>query len=138
LIERREEYPLPVEPLCFQFSVPAHPLSLGFVRRAMHTTADVFGPEIAETLALMFSELMTNAIRHSGVPENDPLEIHLEIGRDGIRGSVADRGTGFAPEKARRQVPGVEGGYGLRIVDRLSGRWGVDRRGDQSKVWFEL
>lgn len=138
LEDRREELQLPAEPLRFAFSVPANPLSLGFVRRAMYTMADLCGHEAAETLALVFSELMTNAIRHAGVPENDPLEIHLEVGRGGVRGSVADNGRGFAPERALRTVPGPDGGYGLRIVERLARRWGVEKHGAQSIVWFEL
>lgn len=100
--------------------------------------ADVCGPEVAEALVLIFSELMTNTIRHAGVPDNDPLEILLEIEDGRVRGSVADRGGGFAPERTPRSVPGADGGYGLRIVDRLSRRWGVEQRGELSIVWFEL
>ncbi len=125
------------EPLRFEFTVPAHPMSLGFVRRAMYTLGDVCGPEVAETLALVFSELMTNAIRHSGVPENDPLEVVLEIGGPRVRGSVSDRGTGFEP-RAVRPPPGAEGGYGLRIVDRIAKRWGTDNNAMSTTVWFEL
>jgi anti-sigma regulatory factor (Ser/Thr protein kinase) len=104
----------------------------------MYTMADVCGPEVAETLALVFSELMTNAIRHAGVPDNDSLEILLEIEGGLVRGSVADRGPGFVPARARRSIPSADGGYGLRIVDRLARRWGVEQRGEMSIVWFEL
>ena len=125
------------EPLRFEFTVPAHPMSLGFVRRAMYTLADVCGPEVAETLALVFSELMTNAIRHSGAPENDPLEVLLEIGGPSVRGSVTDRGAGFEPRSVRSR-PGDEGGYGLRIVDRIATKWGADHLDTRTTVWFEL
>jgi signal transduction histidine kinase len=125
------------EPLRFEFTVPAHPMSLGFVRRAMYTLGDVCGPEVAETLALVFSELMTNAIRHSGAPENDPLEVLLEIGGPRVRGSVTDRGSGFEP-RAVRSRPGEEGGYGLRIVDRIATKWGADHLDARTTVWFEL
>ncbi len=103
----------------------------------MYTLSDVCGPDVAETLALVFSELMTNAIRHSGVPENDPLEVALEVGGSRIRGSVADRGPGFDP-RLRGSAGGVEGGYGLRIVDRLSTKWGASNEDTRSTVWFEL
>ena len=125
------------EPLRFEFTVPAHPMSLGFVRRAMYTLGDVCGPEVAETLALVFSELMTNAIRHSGASENDPLEVLLEIGGPRVRGSVSDGGSGFEP-RAVQPPPGAEGGYGLRIVDRIAGRWGAENDGTRTTVWFEL
>lgn len=121
----------------FGFTVPAHPMSLGFVRRAMFTLSDFCGPEVAETLALVFSELMTNAIRHSGVPENDPLDVAVEIADSRIRGSVSDRGSGFEPIAVQAR-PGPEGGYGLRIVDRIAGTWGVERDGARTTVWFEL
>jgi two-component sensor histidine kinase len=111
-------------------------MSLGFVRRAMYTLADYCGPDVAETLALVFSELMTNAIRHSGVPENDPLDVELEIGHS-IRGGVSDRGPGFEPGGHSR-LPSAEGGFGLRIVDRLAKKWGVERSDTRSTVWFEL
>lgn len=123
-------------PLRFDFTVPAHPMSLGFVRRAMYTLSEYCGPDVAETLALVFSELMTNAIRHSGVPENDPLDVELEIGPS-IRGAVSDRGAGFDP-RAAPQAPSAEGGFGLRIVDRLARTWGVERSDGGSSVWFEL
>lgn len=125
------------EPLRFEFTVPAHAMSLGFVRRAMYTLGDTCGPEVAETLALVFTELMTNAIRHSGVPENDPLEVVLEIAGSHVRGSVSDRGNGFEPHAVHLPV-GAEGGYGLRIVDRIAERWGAERDGARSTVWFEL
>jgi two-component sensor histidine kinase len=127
----------PSEPLRFEFTVPAHPMSLGFVRRAMYTLGDVCGPEVAETLALIFSELMTNAIRHSGAPENDPLEVLLEIGGPRVRGSVTDRGSGFEPRAVRSPV-GAEGGYGLRIVDQIAAKWGAEQQGGRTTVWFEL
>lgn len=48
---------------------------------------------------------------------------------------VVDPGPGFDPghlPTSRRN-----GGWGLRLLDRLADRWGVERN-DVTRVWFEL
>jgi anti-sigma regulatory factor (Ser/Thr protein kinase) len=82
-------------------------------------------------IALMVSELVTNVIRHT--PTGDG-ELRLLLGDHTIRVEVEDRGDGvpvapLAPDR----VSG--GGFGLHLVDRLSHRWGVERR---NCVWFEM
>ena len=50
------------------------------------------------------------------------------------RGTVTDGGGGAVEIAARRDVG--HGGLGLRIVDALASRWGVDV--PSSDVWFEV
>lgn len=121
----------------FQLTVPAHPLSLGIVRRAVQGLDEMCGDEVTSRLAVIFSELVTNAIRHSGVRETAELHIVLQVGPDGIRGRVADAGRGFDPDRVPERRPLQEGGFGLRIVDELASSWGVQGRG-RNEVWFEL
>jgi hypothetical protein len=33
---------------------------------------------------------------------------------------------------------GAEGGRGLFLVDSLAARWGFERDGDRTTIWFEL
>jgi anti-sigma regulatory factor (Ser/Thr protein kinase) len=121
----------------FTLSVPASALSLGVVRRAVQGLADVCGPDVTDRLSVIYSELVTNAIRHSGADENVTLEVELKVGPFGVKGKVVDCGPGFDPRKLPKRRPGQEGGFGLRIVHELASRWGV-RHDGHTEVWFEL
>lgn len=121
----------------FTLSVPASPLSLGIVRRAVQGLEHVCGKDLTDRLAVICSELVTNAIRHSGADEGVTLHVELRVGPDGVRGKVVDSGPGFDPNRLPRRRPGQEGGFGLRIVEELASRWGVIRDG-RTEVWFEL
>jgi len=84
--------------------------------------------EIAE---LLTSELVTNAVRHAAS------EIMLRVEVDDLRVRVEVTDTSAAMPRIR-ETPDV-GGYGLRIVDELATRWGVESIPDDGKtVWFEL
>jgi anti-sigma regulatory factor (Ser/Thr protein kinase) len=88
------------------------------------------GGEPSEIAQLLTSELVTNAVVHATT------EIMLRVEADPslVRVEVTDTGAG-RPAIRRPDV----GGYGLRIVDRLASRWGVDPAGASGKVvWFEL
>jgi anti-sigma regulatory factor (Ser/Thr protein kinase) len=88
-----------------------------------------------DTLSLLISELVTNAVRHAGLTAIDP--IHLTISTAPvIRVEVTDSGPGFDPA-ALRPTPGYNGGYGLQILERLASRWGIDAE-VAGRVWFEL
>ena len=121
----------------FRLTIPAHPLSLGIVRRAVQGLGEACGEEVASRLAVIFSELVTNAIRHSGVRETDTLEVMLEVRPDGVSGHVEDPGRGFDPDRVPERRPYQEGGFGLRIVEELASQWGVHNDGT-NRVWFDL
>jgi anti-sigma regulatory factor (Ser/Thr protein kinase) len=119
-----------------RLSVPADPSSLAVVRRAVKGLEDVCGDEMTDRLAVICSELVTNAIRHGGISRETKVEVELEAGESGARGRVVDPGRGFDPKSVPRR-PLDEGGLGLRIVDRFATRWGVNRN-DETEVWFEI
>lgn len=57
---------------------------------------------------------------------------------DGLRVSVRHRGAPFAAAPHHRE-PGEVGGWGLRLVEKLSRAWGVERADEHTVlVWFEL
>ena len=85
---------------------------------------------------LLTSELVTNAVRHTGHSSDDPIELSVTVDPTILRVSVLDRGPGFDPHKLPARSE--DGGWGLELVERLSSRWGVDRHADASEVWFEI
>lgn len=123
--------------LRFRSTVPADPISIAYVRHAMQSLAERCGGEKADDLALVFTELVTNAIRHTGLGPRDGIEVHMTLGRDVVAGAVVDSGPGFDPDRLA-PAAGLGGGFGLFIVERLTKRWGVDLSDNRTRVWFEL
>jgi anti-sigma regulatory factor (Ser/Thr protein kinase) len=89
-----------------------------------------------ESASLLASELVTNAVRHSGAASGDQIQLRVEVGRASLWMSVTDTGGGFAPGDALPE-PGVEGGFGLFLIERLSASWGVETNA-RTTVWLEL
>jgi anti-sigma regulatory factor (Ser/Thr protein kinase) len=89
-----------------------------------------------DTLALLVSELVSNAVLHSDAPSGS--DIHLSarlVGSDAIRVEVTDHGSGFVATP--RDPDRLEGGYGLFLVDSQATKWGIERRCG-TRVWFEI
>jgi anti-sigma regulatory factor (Ser/Thr protein kinase) len=90
---------------------------------------------LAQSLTLLVSEVVSNAVRHSGGDPAAPIELVVSIDDEKIRVSVTDAGNGFVP---RPRDPGsTSDGYGLYLLEKVAARWGVESEGD-TKVWFEL
>jgi anti-sigma regulatory factor (Ser/Thr protein kinase) len=80
-------------------------------------------------------ELVANSVEHAGTAFD---RVGLSVFRSGtvIRGEVRDRGAPF--DDAPRVVPGrATSGSGLRLVDALVDRWGVEHE-NGNLVWFEI
>jgi anti-sigma regulatory factor (Ser/Thr protein kinase) len=105
------------------------------VRTARHALQDRgLSADLDHTVALLTSELVSNAVRHGGT--HDPAErivFHARLSEDHVRVEVADHGPGFDPE-----VRHDTAGFGLRLVDKLATRWGVERTARGCRVWFEV
>ncbi|CAM5443948.1 ATP-binding protein [Streptomyces pilosus] len=93
---------------------------------------------LAETLILLVSELVTNAVVHTGCPA----VLRLSLPGAGaaaeavVRLEVADR-SDRAP--VPRCVDGEStGGRGLALVDGLADRWGWSAEGAGKRIWCEL
>jgi anti-sigma regulatory factor (Ser/Thr protein kinase) len=92
--------------------------------------------EILDDVRLLLSEVVTNAVRHSGAPAGAQLALAVSVTHGHLRAEVTDPGRGFEPTP--RELPQLEaGGWGLHLVDRIAARWGVDR-GQAVRVWFEI
>jgi anti-sigma regulatory factor (Ser/Thr protein kinase) len=85
-------------------------------------------------LELAVSELVTNAIVH-GCGQVDVRIADL----DGyVRLEVGDEGRVGTPRPTQRSGGSDgQGGWGLRLVERLSDTWGTHRDGGRTRVWME-
>jgi anti-sigma regulatory factor (Ser/Thr protein kinase) len=85
---------------------------------------------------LVVSELVTNSVRHAGVPDAAIVRICARLAEGILRLEVEDPGTAGAV--AQRPPDHHRGdGFGLNIVDALATRWGVEREG-ATLVWAEF
>ena len=92
----------------------------------------VLSPSELDDMKLMVSELVTNGIVHGHQENGVPVMLDLCFNGN-IRCAVLDQGPGrFARTRddARR-------GWGLRLVEQLSDRWGMQCSPRRTKVWFE-
>ena len=90
---------------------------------------------LLEDVRLLLTELITNALRHAEMAPDDEIGVRAELSGGTVRIEVRDPGRDGPVEM---HPPGPRGGgYGLYLVDRLTDRWGVERR-DGTMVWAEL
>ncbi|MFG2513013.1 SpoIIE family protein phosphatase [Streptomyces sp. NPDC048584] len=87
--------------------------------------------ELSDTVELLVSEVVTNAVRYA----TRPVTLRL-LRTDVLRCEVGDD----VPQLPRlRQARATdEGGRGLYLVNRLARRWGTTRLSTGKVVWFEL
>jgi two-component sensor histidine kinase len=85
---------------------------------------------------LLVSELVTNSVRHSGAGPEDAVIVGVGLSPALVRLEVEDRGGGgvIAP-----RTPDEGAGFGLRLVQTISERWGLERiAAGPSLVWAQL
>jgi anti-sigma regulatory factor (Ser/Thr protein kinase) len=93
------------------------------------------GGSPCQSLILLVSEVVSNAVRHSSGDRRAPVGLVASFGERTIRVTVTDAGEGFTPRP--RDPARTHDGYGLYLLEKVADRWGVQSRGD-TKVWFEL
>lgn len=93
---------------------------------------------IAEALVLLVSELVTNAVLHTGCPAVLRLSLPEPETAEGatLRLEVADA-CSRAPV-LRCAGGDATGGRGLALVDGLADRWGWSVEGAGKRIWCEL
>ena len=88
--------------------------------------------DLADCVQLLVSELVANALKHA----EPPMMIRLACDDQVVRVEVDD-GSPFWPVIITPNIYD-EQGRGLRIVDGMASRWGVERQPVGKTVWFEL
>ena len=113
-------------------ALPPDPRAARQARRAL---AEAHIPDDLEhTVGLLVTELIANSLRHAGMQEDQRILFAARFVTDHVRVEVHDPGPGFDPDE---QMGGR--GYGLRMVDKLAARWGVEVADDDgTRVWFEV
>ena len=86
---------------------------------------------------LIASELVTNAVLHSGCSSHETVSVQATLRGDRLMIAVHDPGVSGQVARPRRSEASGSGGWGLRIVEQLAERWGADRPGGY-RVWAEL
>ncbi|MFJ8438439.1 ATP-binding protein [Kitasatospora griseola] len=108
--------------------------AVGTVRRRLRAALDHWGvPELADTAELLTSELVTNALVHTGKGAEFDAQLTAE---QRLRIEVHDR-TSRLPGR-RHPNEDATSGRGLLLVEALADAWGVQLRGDGKVTWFEL
>jgi anti-sigma regulatory factor (Ser/Thr protein kinase) len=122
----------PPEPA--RITLPRNPASVAAARRFIEARAAAwsFPQPAGEQLALIGSELVTNAVLHA----RTELTLTLELRDDRVRISVKDRSN--APATLRHYRADALTGRGLGVVAALSDSWGVSAAADGKVVWAEL
>ena len=99
-------------------------------------------PLVAENAELLVTELVTNCVRHAGLPAEASIEFSLRASAEVLMVEVADAGRGFDADSPTRPsaVAGTarSSGWGLFLVDRIADRWGAVQQDGETRVWFEL
>ncbi|MEU5220757.1 ATP-binding protein [Streptomyces sp. NPDC020807] len=91
------------------------------------------GPQVAEHAVLLVSELVGNAVRHTGA-RSFTLRLHRR--RGWMRAEVGDPSRGLPCLMPVADMD--ESGRGLLLVEKLSDRWGVDLGPFGKVTWFEM
>jgi hypothetical protein len=124
----------PPHPAASRIELRPGPSSPGLARRFLneHTEAWSLPEPLGEQLALVGSELVTNAVLHA----RTQLTLTVELQRDRVRVSVKDHSS--APVALRHYQADALTGRGLGVVAAISRAWGVQPAGDGKVIWAEL
>jgi anti-sigma regulatory factor (Ser/Thr protein kinase) len=89
----------------------------------------------SDVVALLISEVVSNAVRHGSPSPGAPIEVTAAI-LDGIlRVAVRDQGAGYDAWDAKETG---HGGWGIHLIRKLASRSGASRTGRGFEVWFEV
>ncbi|WP_232788900.1 ATP-binding protein [Streptomyces odonnellii] len=92
---------------------------------------------VAETLILLISELVTNAVVHTGCPAVLRMRFRPGGAEAGtVRVEVADASA--CPPRPRHAEGDDTNGRGLELVDGLADRWGWQPEGAGKRIWCEV
>ncbi|MFE4858841.1 ATP-binding protein [Streptomyces sp. NPDC056670] len=110
---------------------------LGAVRDIRHALRELLGAspqaEATDVAELLTSELVTNALVHTG----QGAVVTVTVGEAGLRVEVQDFVAALPTPYAPSSDDGTHG-RGLVLVQALADAWGVHEHDRGKVVWFEL
>lgn len=107
------------------------PRVAGMARSFISEHAPELPPDLAHTLLLLTSELVTNAVIHA----RTPLEVGITVSDRSIVVTVHDEDLHHEPDRGR----GREGGWGLGLVRELADDYAMEHHvGEGKTAWFRL
>lgn len=109
------------------------------VSRARELVTAALGRDdpLYDDVALLTSELATNAILHTRSGSGGSFTVSVTSSETGVRVFVVDGGSDGPPCVCRTSTQST-GGRGLPLIEALSHRWGFTREAGSTTVWFEL
>lgn len=117
----------------FRLRLSPHPSAPGQARRSLVKWLASSGcpDDVLEAMAVVTSELVTNAIVHA----HSAPEVTAMLLGERLRLEVHDNHP--APPVIRFDDDQPVGGFGLRVVDALTHGWGWEPTGNGKRVWAE-
>jgi anti-sigma regulatory factor (Ser/Thr protein kinase) len=102
------------------------------VRQSFDRLVDTVDNGLLDDLRILSTEVVSNAVVHSGRPTGDPIAVVTRFRPGSVRVEVIDGGQGVTPLRPRSTSPPS----GLHLVELVSDRWssGVG----SFHVWFEI
>ncbi|UQX03088.1 ATP-binding protein [Streptomyces sp. RerS4] len=119
-----------------EVTLPSMPESASTARRLTQSVVIRFwglSPQISEHAVLLVSELVGNAVRHTGARS---FGLRMLRRRGWIRVEVRDPSRGLPCLMPVHELDTT--GRGLFLVDKLSDRWGADLLPRGKITWFEM
>ena len=123
-------------PAVAEVCLPSLPESAGVARRLTQAVALrlwALPPQTADNAVLLVSELVGNAVRHTGARV---FGLRMLRRRGWIRIEVRDPSRGLPCLMPVQEMDTSR--RGLFLVDKLSDRWGVDLLPHGKRTWFEM
>ncbi len=112
------------------------PRAVRTARRLAQEMCRATGDEdLCAAVGLLVSEVVTNAVRHSGTAAR----MRVRVAGRRVRVEVFDNGANVAePRASIASEPLPDRGRGLHLVASLTQSWGVEPTGGGKCVWFEV
>jgi anti-sigma regulatory factor (Ser/Thr protein kinase) len=122
------------DPSVDEVPLTSRPESAGAARRLVLSVLKAWAmPQLNEVVELLVSELVGNAVRHTGART---VGLRLLRRRGWIRVEVRDPSRALPCLMPVRELD--VSGRGLFLVDKLADRWGVDLLPRGKTTWFEM
>jgi anti-sigma regulatory factor (Ser/Thr protein kinase) len=113
--------------------LPPVPQSARRARRHVTALLEALGlPALADTAALLVSEVVTNVLLHA----RSEASLRVCARPGALRVEVCD--SSALPVQRRLRAAEAATGRGLVLLDALAERWGTETRRGGKVVWFEL